>query len=162
MTRIDGSVTIMDAKIVNRNFAGKADTYNPEGRRNFGVLLDETTAREMLRDGWNVKYFKVREEGDEAQAFIQVGVSFKIRPPRVVMITSKGRTDLDEDAIGMLDYADIKSVDLIFTPYEWEVGEKTGIKAYLKSLYVTIEEDELELKYRDLDEIPTRSGRVSE
>jgi hypothetical protein len=167
-TPTDGRVTIYKARIINRNFAGKEDLYNAAGVRNFGVLLDEQTAQDMLEDGWNVKHLRVREEGDIPQAFIQVGVSYKTRPPRVFMITSKGRTELTEDMIDMLDYADIKEVDLIFTPYRWVIDgkgrheTKTGIKAYLKSMYVMIEEDELDLKYRDIEDIPTRSGKVDE
>jgi hypothetical protein len=47
----------------------------------------------------------------------------------------------------MLDWADIKSSDLICRAYEWDVNGKTGIKAYLQSLFVTIEEDYLDRKY---------------
>jgi hypothetical protein len=32
-------------------------------------------------------------------------------------------------------------------PYAWDVNGKTGVKAYLKTLFVTIDEDALELKY---------------
>jgi hypothetical protein len=66
------------------------------------------------------------------------------------MITSRGRTDLGEDEIELLDYSNFKNVDLIFRPYTWSVGGKSGVKAYLKSMYVTIEEDELDLKYSDV------------
>jgi hypothetical protein len=66
---------------------------------------------------------------------------------------------LHEDEVEILDWADIQMTDLIVRPYEWAVNGKTGIKAYLQSIFVTIQEDELELKYADIDDIPARSGR---
>ena len=153
----DNTVLMEGVRIVFRNFAGKEQQYNREGDRNFAVLLDDDVAHAMAEDGWNVKWLKPREdvdEGEEAteQAYLQVSVNFKGRPPRVVMITSRGRTNLDEDSIEALDWADIRNVDLIVRPYEWAVQGKTGIKAYLQSLFVTIEEDALEQKYADLDQ----------
>jgi hypothetical protein len=141
-------------RIVFRNFAGKEGQYNREGDRNFAVLLDDTVANSMAEDGWNVKWLKPREEEAEesAQAYLQVSVSYKGRPPRIVLITSRGRSNLDENQVEMLDWADITNVDLIVRPYEWTVNQKTGIKAYLQSIYVTIEEDPLELKYAELNQ----------
>ena len=158
----DGNVVMENVRIVFRNFKGKEGMYNREGDRNFAVLLDERTAKAMAEDGWNVKHLKAREEGDEEQAYLQVSVNFKGRPPRIVMITSRGRTDLGEDECELLDWADIRQVDLIVRPYDWSVNGKTGTKAYLKSLFVTIEEDELELKYASMDDLPARSGRVDD
>jgi hypothetical protein len=146
----DGSVTIENARIVFRNFAGKEGMYNREGDRNFAVLLDHETASAMSEDGWNIKALKAREEDDQEQPYLQVSVNFKGRPPKCVMITSRGRTQLYEDEVELLDWADIKTCDLIVRPYEWAVNGKTGIKAYLKSIFVTIEEDELDLKYADV------------
>jgi hypothetical protein len=142
------------ARIIFRNFAGKEGQYNREGDRNFAVLLDEPIAATMAEDGWNVKMLKPREEdeeGAEPQAYLPVAVNFSGRPPRIVLITSRGRTNLDETQIEMLDWADILNIDLIVRPYEWTVNGKTGIKAYLQSIYVTIEEDPLELKYSELE-----------
>lgn len=136
-----------DAQIIFRNFSGKTSTFNQSGQRQFSVVLTEEVAEQLRNDGWNVKYLDAREEGETPTPFIGVTVSYKIRPPRVVMITSGGRTNLDESTIEVLDWADIAKADLICNAYEWEVGDKSGIKAYLKTLFVTIEEDALERKY---------------
>ena len=139
---------IEDAQIIFRNFAGKEGQYNRAGSRNFAVLIpDEKTAKQMLKDDWNVKYLEPREEGDEPIPYISVEVSYKNRPPRVVMITSNAKTALSEDAVEVLDYADIMKVDLICNAYDWTVNGKSGVKAYLKSMFVTIDEDYLERKY---------------
>lgn len=150
----DKTVLIEDARLVFRNFAGKEGMYNREGDRNFSILLDEKTARVLSVDGWNVKTLKPREEGDNPQPYIQVSVNFRGRPPRIVLITSRGRTEIDEALVETLDWVEIKKADLILRPYEWSVNGNAGVKAYLKSLYITINEDPLELKYAGLEESP--------
>lgn len=148
-----GTVTIEDARIVFRNFAGKEGQYNREGDRNFAVVLDRDIAQVMAKDGWNVKQFKSRDEDEgEPDFYIQVSVNYKGRPPRVALIGSNGRTELDEESIEVMDWVDIAKVDLILNPYEWSVSGKSGVKAYLKSMFVTINEDELEKKYSSIPE----------
>lgn len=139
-----------DAKILFRNFSGVEGTYNRKGDRNFVLLLEEDVAQGMAEDGWNIKWLKARNEDEEPQAYVEVAVNFRGRPPRVVMITSRGKTQIGEDEVSILDWAEIRKTDLIIRPYHWEVSGKTGVKAYLQALYVTIEEDELELKYVDV------------
>lgn len=139
-----------NVRIVFRNFSGAEGKYNRAGDRNFAVLLDDETAQAMANDGWNVKYLKPREEDEAPQAYLQVKVSYKGRPPKVVMITSRGKSNLGEDMISILDWAEIKNVDMTLNPYEWEVNGKTGITAYLKTIFVTIHEDALDLKYADV------------
>lgn len=141
------SFKIEGAKLVFRNFEGKEGQYNRKGDRNFCVILPDDVASEMARDGWNIRSLDPREEGDAPTPYIQVAVNFDNRPPRVVMLTSTTRTQLDQDSVEVLDWADILNVDLIARGYEWNVNGKSGIKAYLQTLFVTIEEDDLERKY---------------
>lgn len=152
-----GKVTIEDAQIRFKNFKGAEGKFNMKGKRNFSVLLDAKLAADMDADGWNVKTLKPLEEGDAPQAYIQVQVKWPDnggKPPRIVMITSRGRTPLDEEDVAALDYADIVNVDLIFRPFEWDFNDKTGITAYLESMFVTVQEDALELKYADVPDAP--------
>lgn len=146
---------VENAQIIFRNFSGKESMYNDAGDRNFCVVLDDGVAADMDKDGWNIKYTKPREEGEPPVPYIQIKVNFKNKPPRVVMITSTGRTNLNQDSVEVLDWADIRNADLICNGFDWVVGDKNGTKAYLKTLFITIEEDDLERKYgiNDMDEV---------
>lgn len=149
-------ITIENAEIIFRNFAGKEGRFNGPGERSFAVILTPEVATAMAKDGWNVKALTAREEDDSDTPYISVKVSFEHRPPRVVLITSTARTQLSASNVDVLDYADIRMVDLILRPYYWEVGGKSGWKAYLQSMFVTIEEDELERKYA-INDVPPSS-----
>ena len=141
-----------NARILFRNFKGEAGTYNRAGNRNFCVIIpDDEMAEKLQADGWNVKLLAPREDADESTYYIQVGVAFNAYPPTVYMISGNKKTLLDEDTIETLDYAEFKNIDLIIRPYQWEVSGKSGIKAYLKTGYFTIETDQFASKYANLD-----------
>lgn len=151
MARDDQTVLLEDARIVFKNFAGNEGMYNRAGDRNFAVVLDEKMAQQLEEDGYNVKRKPPREEGEPEFIYLSVKVSYKGRPPRLVLITKSQnrRTVLDEGTCELLDYAELEHVDLIIRPYKWDVSGKTGITAYLKTCYATLREDELDLKYAD-------------
>lgn len=151
------NITIENTSLLFRNFAGKPSQYNPIGIRNFCCILDEESAKKMELDGWDVKQLKPKIEGDEPVSFIKIECSYKNIAPLIYIIHqsedgSKRTVKLNEDDLSVLDYAEIINADLQIRPYNWEVGAKTGIKAYLKSLYVTVPEDKLEARYLGLND----------
>ena len=158
------TVLIEEARLIFRNFEGRETQYNRAGDRNFCVILPPSlVVDDLLADGWNVKFLKPREAEDIEQPYLKVTVGYKFKPPKIVLITSRGRNDVPEEMVEMLDWVDIAKVDLIIRPYNNTVRGETGVAAYLKTMYITVNEDALELKYGEFeDTLPARAGRVED
>lgn len=138
------------AQIGFRNFSGVEGPYNKEGDRSFAIFLEEGFAEELKAEGWNVKFPKEYDPNDEEDTrnpYLPVAAAFNMYPPKVVLIAGENVTPLDESEVDMLDWAEISNADIILRPYNWSVNGNSGIKAYLKALYVTIETDPFSEKY---------------
>lgn len=157
--RLD-NIVLENVRIIFRNFTGKEGQYNREGDRNFAALLPDDIAEQMERDGWNIKRLKPRDPEEAPQAYMQVSVNFNGRPPRVVLVTSRGKTSLGPDEVSLIDWIDIANTDIIVRPYEWTVNGKSGVKAYLQSAFITMVEDELEQKYMDVPDAPDSAAKA--
>lgn len=147
---VNSNITIENARIGFRNFTGKESQFNRPGSRNFCIFLEPELAKTLNSDGWNVKFLEPRDPDEERQAYLPVEVKYMRYPPKITLLTGGGQQFLDEDTVNILDWAEFESVDLIIRPYNWKLNDKTGVKAYLKTMYVTIVEDELAKKYRDV------------
>ena len=144
---VNKNIMIEGARIGFRNFEGREGQFNAKGNRNFSVFLEAEHARMLQEDGWNIKWLRPRSEDDEPQAHLPVAVSFAYMPPKIVIVKHQEKRALTEETIQILDWAEIANVDIVVRPYNWEVGDKSGVKAYVKSLYITLAEDEFEKKY---------------
>jgi hypothetical protein len=161
-------VTFRDVTLVFKNFTGEAKKYNTEGDRNFSILLGEEDALDMIAQGWNPKALRRQEEDTEQNYHLKVKVNFSGKPPQIWLIsnidpeTGKGRsrTMLGGDMVGILDQLESTKVDLVISPYNWEVRGESGRTAYLQSLYFTIYEDELAREYSDVEQVSV-AGNIS-
>ena len=143
-------LTLRNVRIIFRNFAGAPTRFNAAGgKRTFSILLNEMEAQELRSMGFNVKALKQRDPDDDPAFHLPVEVSYRVKPPRIVFISNQGRkrTVIDEDTVGLIDYTEIEKIDLTINPYQWEMENARGVKAYLRTMYVTIREDELDIEY---------------
>lgn len=144
-----------DARIVFKNFRGEEGPFNREGDRGFAVIIPENAVEKLRADGWNIKKLKDREvdgEMEEGDYYLNVRVSYKNRPPQITVIgdKTKRRNKYGEDLVELLDYAYFLEADVLISPYKYEVRGETGISAYLNTMYVIIEENELDVKWSDV------------
>lgn len=133
--RVEGFVEIPNAQIIYKNFAGRErPPYNPEGYRNFCVVIeDEGMAKQLSDDGWNVKIRQPKDGEGDPKLYLPVKIGYNVRPPHVIMVSAEGReTELGEDDLEILDEVDIRCGDVAVNPYNWEMRGEYGVAAYLK------------------------------
>lgn len=137
-------LVIKNARMLFKNFEGRETDKNRLGDRNFCVVIDDPEeAQQLAQEGWNVKTLTARDGYDEDDVhYIQVKLEYKKgRPPEICVRTRNNELFYDEDTVKNIDYAELANVNLVLSPYHWEVNGKTGIKAYLKSLSATLIDD---------------------
>lgn len=146
------NINIEGAMIIWKNFSGERDKFNP-GKRGFSVVIDDTVmADELRQEGWNVKDRPLQEGADDSEQEWTLPVKLNMnRYTQVWLIVGNHKTLLDEDTVSQLDVIDIVNCDISIRPYEWEMNGRTGITAYVDSMYVTIRENKFAEKYADLD-----------
>ena len=151
MTNVD-NINIEGANIIWKNFSGERDKFNP-GKRGFSVVIDDKEmADELKKEGWNIKERPLQEGADPSEQEWTLPVKLNMnRYTQVWLIVGNHKTLLNEDTVAQLDVVDIVNCDISIRPYEWEMSGRTGITAYVDSMYVTIRENKFAEKYADLD-----------
>lgn len=156
------TITFRNAQIIFRNFAGKPTTFNPEGgERGFSILLDEDLAKDLHDRGMNVKPLKKYEGDEDAEQMYQlpVAVSYRIRPPRVYMVTGDGdvlplrKTLMPEDTLEMMDNLELGECHMVIAVSNYDVRGTKGKKAYLQSFFGHVLLDELEQEYATVEDM---------
>lgn len=142
------------------NFAGRVTEMNENGYKQFNLkIYDEELAAKLDADGWNIFHTKESERYGDPVAALPVEIRYhyeedlKYLNPKIYKCTARhdgGKPRpvlLTEDLIPDLEKDEIVNIDLWITPSYWKKNGKSGIKAYVDSMWVTIEEDDIRSKY---------------
>ncbi len=154
-------IVIYDAQVGRgsyRNFEGRGGEYNTSGSRNFVVFLDTEFAKEIEAKGAPVVWKPNKYNDGELRAQMKVHVKYRdklgnpLTPPKIILMSRKNKTELEEDDIKMLDHADISRFDMILSMYKnkGNMGPENSVS--LSTLYATLNENELDAMYADQDD----------
>lgn len=140
-----------------RNFKGEGGPNNTPGNRNFTIGLDDEKAAELRSHGWPVRSkpdTRPGHEGEERHT-LKVNVKYRTRdgremkPPKIVVITRRNRTEYGENQVELLDFMEFSNVDVTLNAYptvnSFTKEEMVGVS--LMVMFATVEEDELTAEY---------------
>lgn len=146
-------IIMRDAIIINRNFEGRPEKpYNPAGRKNFTLVIENEEIANVLReDGWNIKIKEPVDPDEPVVGYLSVSVKFDGKnPPKIIQVTYRNgepkMTPLNENNVKLIDSATIRDVKVEIVPYNWEMKNKDGsvdrgVRAYLRTMYFELVED---------------------
>lgn len=134
-----------------KNFEGLEYQYNPAGKRNFRIIIDDERLKDQLiEDGWNLSILK----GDEPTYILKVQVVYPTeedrrdpdrrwkRAPLIKRITRSGtETMLDEEEVKQLDKDFILRASILFNPSDYSHGRGPAqYTGYLQEMVVEVDD----------------------
>lgn len=143
-----------DAKMRWCNFEGRVNDNNSEGNRNFGIELDEESAKILIDDGYNVKQSKYDPDEYYLAVKMKLACDGAKKPPIIYQITDRAKINITDDMINMIDGC-VDRATLVIRPYEYEPGQKS---AWLCEYYYTVIKDVLSDRYSDYSEYPAEEA----
>jgi len=153
------------------HFNGAADTFNTEGDRNFVVILNPEDARALMEipDGWSIKEYEGREEGDEPEYTIKIKISYRFEAPKIFFLKEKEVEDPDnpgqtitqlrkfrvenEAELNDITRGTVKRIDFVAKPSRWVRNGEAGVTPYLSEMYVHMAESKIGSQYDDIQEV---------
>lgn len=142
------TVLIEGTQLIFRNLSGKPSDYNKNGSRVTGVIIPPELVNNLVNDGWSVKELPPRDPQEQPLYYMNVKCRFDNFPPKIYLVTKMKKTKLDEETVDQIDYAEIESVDIEISPYDYEINANNkGRAAYIKVMYVKVIEDAFAEKY---------------
>lgn len=152
------------------HFNGAADTFNAEGNRDFVVVLNPDYARSLMEipEGWNIKEYEGREEGDESEFTIKIKISYRFEPPKIFFLKEKEVVDPEtgeksmqlrkfrvenEAELNDITRATVKRIDFVAKPSRWMRNGEAGVTPYLSEMYVHMQESKIGSQYDDVEEL---------
>lgn len=138
-------LTLENVRIIFPNFGGRVTDHNKLGSREFSALLDPEVGAELASQGWNVK--SPAEDKPNQNTFLPVTLSNgpTVQPWIKIVLVSNGHGTIvqpdDVEQLAMLDNVIPGArANLILNPYNWTVGGNSGIKAYVKKIYIYLDD----------------------
>lgn len=138
-------LTIENVRIIFPNFEGRTTDRNKIGSREFSALLDPELGAELASQGWNVKF--PTEDKPNQNIYLPVTLSSgpMVQPWVKIVLVNNGQGTIvqpdDVEQLAMLDNisAGVRA-NLILSPYHWTVNGDSGIKAYVKKVYIYLDD----------------------
>lgn len=158
MPRVN-DIYIEDGEIAFRNFRGNPErNYDHSNKRTVTFKIPEEIKDDLINDGWNVKTRINKDYPDDPPTYLlEATVCFRTRDgkpkdPQIFIVRPDRLIHVTEETVDTLDGLDIVSVDARLGPKYWEQGNRKGIRAYVNKMLITIEENPIDKKYREMVE----------
>lgn len=160
-------VRFENAKIIFKHFNGARDDFHAEGKRDYCIEIDESTAKDLADKGVAVKPLTSRDPDEEPKYYVKVRINWgqdangRKFGPRVWMYTDKVKRPLTDANVGILDDAWIENADVVTHIYRRHTQGKDTATLYTDILHVMTKESTREdpfaakyAQYDDPDECP--------